>query len=288
MGPIGFPQTSFTQYQSAMRKIPEGRRSQKLGCMQSLPALEIAASSDSGASLYGAASDSTAWASLCGGATDITAWASLCGAASDSTAWVSLCGTASDFTAWASLCDAASDFTAWASLCGAASDVTALTGLCGGATDITAWASLCGAASDSVVWVSLCCAASDVTAASWLYGASTDVIVEASLCGATSDVTAWSSFCGAAVFTFMSLRHVHVQWVPVTTTWHVLRLRIEERPPIWRVAANKLNKQSWTADKGWSSSLGLGEVLPTPPCKIFMLRNTCRQDASSGDKTIRR
>ena len=26
-----------------------------------------------------------------------------------------------------------------------------------------------------------------------------------------------------------------------------------ERPPIWRVAANKLNKQSGTADKGWSS-----------------------------------
>ena len=32
-------------------------------------------------------------------------------------------------------------------------------------------------------------------------------------------------------------------WVPVTTAWRVLRLRIEERPPIWRVAANKLNKQ---------------------------------------------
>ena len=30
---------------------------------------------------------------------------------------------------------------------------------------------------------------------------------------------------------------------------------MEERPPIWRVAANKLNKQSRTADKGW-----LGEV----------------------------
>jgi hypothetical protein len=28
---------------------------------------------------------------------------------------------------------------------------------------------------------------------------------------------------------------------------------------LWRVAANKLNKQSWTADKGWSSSLGLGQ-----------------------------
>ena len=40
---------------------------------------------------------------------------------------------------------------------------------------------------------------------------------------------------------------------------------MEERPPIWRVAANKLNKQSRTADKGWSSSLGLGEESATPP-----------------------
>ena len=47
-------------------------------------------------------------------------------------------------------------------------------------------------------------------------------------------------------------------WVPVTTAWCVLRLRMEERPPIWRVAANKLNNQSRTADKGWSSSLGVG------------------------------
>ena len=45
---------------------------------------------------------------------------------------------------------------------------------------------------------------------------------------------------------------------------------MEERPPIWRVAANKSNKQLRTADKGWSSSLGVG------------------RDASSGDKTIRR
>ena len=36
----------------------------------------------------------------------------------------------------------------------------------------------------------------------------------------------------------------------------VLRLRIEEQPPIWRVAANILNKQPRTADKGWSSNLG--------------------------------
>jgi len=27
---------------------------------------------------------------------------------------------------------------------------------------------------------------------------------------------------------------------------------------IWRVAANVLNKQSWTAENGWSLSLGTG------------------------------
>jgi hypothetical protein len=32
---------------------------------------------------------------------------------------------------------------------------------------------------------------------------------------------------------------------------------MEERPPIWRVALNKLNKQPRTADDGWSSSLGV-------------------------------
>jgi len=47
------------------------------------------------------------------------------------------------------------------------------------------------------------------------------------------------------------------KWVPVTKAWRVLRLRMEERPPVWRVAANKLNKQSRTADEGWSSSLGV-------------------------------
>jgi len=41
-------------------------------------------------------------------------------------------------------------------------------------------------------------------------------------------------------------------WVPVTTAWCVLTLRMEERPPIWRVAVNKLNKQPRTADEGWS------------------------------------
>jgi hypothetical protein len=47
-------------------------------------------------------------------------------------------------------------------------------------------------------------------------------------------------------------------WVPVTTAWRVLRLRMEERLPIWRAAANTLNNQWRTADEGWSSSLGVG------------------------------
>ena len=46
--------------------------------------------------------------------------------------------------------------------------------------------------------------------------------------------------------------------VPVTTAWRVLRLRMEERPSIWRVVANVLNKQSQTADKGWSYNMVVG------------------------------
>jgi hypothetical protein len=42
--------------------------------------------------------------------------------------------------------------------------------------------------------------------------------------------------------------------VPVTRVWCILRLQMETCPPIWRVAENILNKQSWTADKGYSSS----------------------------------
>jgi len=37
------------------------------------------------------------------------------------------------------------------------------------------------------------------------------------------------------------------------------RHRIEERPPIWRIDVNILNKQSRTASKGWSCSLGVGQ-----------------------------
>ena len=53
-------------------------------------------------------------------------------------------------------------------------------------------------------------------------------------------------------------------WVPVTTAWRVLRLRMEELPPVWRVDVNKLNKQPRTADEGWSSSLGVGRGANNP------------------------
>jgi len=54
---------------------------------------------------------------------------------------------------------------------------------------------------------------------------------------------------------------LHDKWVPVTTAWRILRLQIEERTPVWRIAANILNKQSRTTDNGWSSKWESGEVL---------------------------
>jgi hypothetical protein len=36
---------------------------------------------------------------------------------------------------------------------------------------------------------------------------------------------------------------------------------------MWRIAENISIKQSWTAEEGWSSGLGLGEGLTTPHCK---------------------
>ena len=49
---------------------------------------------------------------------------------------------------------------------------------------------------------------------------------------------------------------------------------MEERPPIWRIAANILNKQSRTADKGGTPAWGLGEVLTTPHCKNWSFHRT--------------
>ena len=68
---------------------------------------------------------------------------------------------------------------------------------------------------------------------------------------------------------------------------------MEERPPMWRVAANILNKQSRTVDKGWPSSFGVGRgVNNFSPHKLALLRNmiTClgpglRYDLNSGKGT---
>jgi hypothetical protein len=42
-----------------------------------------------------------------------------------------------------------------------------------------------------------------------------------------------------------------------------------ETASIWMVAANIFDKQLWTANKGWSSRLGLTGVLTTPHHKLF-------------------
>jgi hypothetical protein len=47
-------------------------------------------------------------------------------------------------------------------------------------------------------------------------------------------------------------------------------MEMEKRLPLWRVAANilnKLNKQSTKDDKVWSSNLEVGEVVTTPHLK---------------------
>jgi len=53
---------------------------------------------------------------------------------------------------------------------------------------------------------------------------------------------------------------------------------MEERPPIWREAANILNVQSRTADKGRSSSLGFGRGANNfSPQKRIVLRSSKRE-----------
>jgi hypothetical protein len=54
--------------------------------------------------------------------------------------------------------------------------------------------------------------------------------------------------------------YMHFCAYVVTTAGSFLRLQMEETASIWRAAANVLNKQSQTADKGWSSRLGVGHI----------------------------
>jgi hypothetical protein len=69
--------------------------------------------------------------------------------------------------------------------------------------------------------------------------------------------------CPAPVHFLSQIKPVHTthptsKSVPFTTAWGVLMLRKEERPAIWRVAGNILNKQSQRGDKAWSCNLGFG------------------------------
>ena len=61
---------------------------------------------------------------------------------------------------------------------------------------------------------------------------------------------------------------------------HILRLQMEERPTIWRVAANILNKQSRTANKGCPPAWGLGKVPTTPQGKNVSCYKIFTQKAS--------
>jgi hypothetical protein len=60
----------------------------------------------------------------------------------------------------------------------------------------------------------------------------------------------------------------HVKWVHCHHGMaHPLVADRGDGLQIWRVAANILNKQSQTADSGWSSSMGVGWGANNPPPK---------------------
>ena len=62
---------------------------------------------------------------------------------------------------------------------------------------------------------------------------------------------------------------------------------MEERPPIWTVAANILNEESRTADKGWSYSLGVGRgANNSSSLRRILLRNIHRQHFGPGLITL--
>jgi hypothetical protein len=73
------------------------------------------------------------------------------------------------------------------------------------------------------------------------------------------------------------------KWVPVNTARRVLRLRMEERPPIWRVAANILNKQFRRPTRGGPPDWWLGEVLISPYRKNVSCYEMFTQKASGLD-----
>ena len=57
---------------------------------------------------------------------------------------------------------------------------------------------------------------------------------------------------------------LHMSFVgPCHHSMGAVRLRMEKRPPMWRVSVNKLNKPTRGGPPAW----GLGKALTTPPCE---------------------
>jgi hypothetical protein len=52
-----------------------------------------------------------------------------------------------------------------------------------------------------------------------------------------------SSVVGRLNFDWRWTSHDRDKWVPVTTAWRILVLRVEERPAVWRVVANILSSR---------------------------------------------
>jgi hypothetical protein len=65
----------------------------------------------------------------------------------------------------------------------------------------------------------------------------------------------------------------------------VLRLQMEERPPICRVNINVLNKQSWTARKVWFSALRAGQGLISKRIHIPRVWTDPRHELSKAEDT---
>jgi hypothetical protein len=72
-------------------------------------------------------------------------------------------------------------------------------------------------------------------------------------------------------------------YVPVTMAFCVHRFWMKERPPIWRIAANILNKQSRMSDQGWFTSLAVGRnAYSSSPNKHILLRNVYTESLAPG------
>jgi hypothetical protein len=65
---------------------------------------------------------------------------------------------------------------------------------------------------------------------------------------------------------------IHVKWVPVTMAWCFLRLRMEERPPVWRVAADIWKSSRGQPTRGGSGRTGLQrcwQLLTETKCHVM-------------------